>query len=118
MDTTDTALEDKKAAVKSADRGVKQTEAFSGLCSTCNDAPTCVQALKAMQPILFCDMFDDHCPPAQSRQADVETAAISAPLREEAEPLAMKGLCQNCDHRHDCALPRPETGVWHCEEYA
>jgi len=28
-----------------------------------------------------------------------------------------KGLCINCDHRFTCTLPRPESGVWYCEEY-
>jgi len=28
-----------------------------------------------------------------------------------------KGLCMNCAHRDTCLLPRPESGVWHCEEY-
>lgn len=28
-----------------------------------------------------------------------------------------KGLCINCEHRFTCTLPRPESGVWYCEEY-
>lgn len=27
------------------------------------------------------------------------------------------GLCLNCDHRTDCALPITAGGVWFCEEY-
>ena len=28
-----------------------------------------------------------------------------------------KGLCKNCKKRKTCTLPRPEGGVWRCEEY-
>jgi hypothetical protein len=28
-----------------------------------------------------------------------------------------KGLCVNCANRETCLYPKPEGGVWHCEEY-
>lgn len=28
-----------------------------------------------------------------------------------------KGLCGNCKKRKNCSLPKPEGGVWRCEEY-
>jgi hypothetical protein len=36
---------------------------------------------------------------------------------KESEAERFKGLCMNCDNRFECRLPRPEGGVWHCEEY-
>jgi hypothetical protein len=30
---------------------------------------------------------------------------------------ALKGLCAHCDKRETCTLPKPEGGVWHCDEY-
>jgi hypothetical protein len=36
---------------------------------------------------------------------------------DEAGPHAYGGLCVNCAERRNCTLPRPEGGVWHCEEY-
>jgi hypothetical protein len=27
------------------------------------------------------------------------------------------GLCMNCLHRDTCTFPRPEGGVWRCNEY-
>jgi len=36
---------------------------------------------------------------------------------KEEDNRLYKGLCMNCAHRHYCLLPRPESGVWHCEEY-
>ncbi len=40
----------------------------------------------------------------------------AAPPRAE-EPISFKGLCANCENRATCTLLRPESGVWHCEEY-
>jgi hypothetical protein len=28
-----------------------------------------------------------------------------------------RGLCINCDVRNTCTFPKPEGGVWFCEEY-
>lgn len=28
-----------------------------------------------------------------------------------------KGLCKNCKKRDTCELPKPEGGVWRCEDY-
>ena len=27
------------------------------------------------------------------------------------------GLCSDCVLRKECLFPKPESGVWHCEEY-
>ena len=35
----------------------------------------------------------------------------------EAAPEPAKGLCSNCAKASYCRLPRPFSGVWHCEEY-
>jgi hypothetical protein len=32
-----------------------------------------------------------------------------------SEPL--KGLCIDCKKRHTCRRPKPQGGVWRCEEY-
>lgn len=29
----------------------------------------------------------------------------------------LKGLCVNCANREVCRHPKPEGGVWHCEEF-
>lgn len=30
---------------------------------------------------------------------------------------SLKGLCMNCDLAGICSIPKPETGVWFCNEY-
>ncbi|MHC4942009.1 MAG: hypothetical protein ACYTG7_03225 [Planctomycetota bacterium] len=41
----------------------------------------------------------------------------SKPKSAEKEAEGFKGLCMNCAHREICLYPKPEGGVWHCEEY-
>jgi hypothetical protein len=37
--------------------------------------------------------------------------------RRTEDKEVFKGLCVNCANRHTCLFPKPEGGVWHCEEY-
>lgn len=43
-------------------------------------------------------------------------AKISSRVRSKNSDQ-YKGLCRNCKKRKGCTLPKPEGGVWHCEEY-
>ena len=36
---------------------------------------------------------------------------------DEDDFARYRGLCSNCEERRSCAFPKPEGGVWHCEEY-
>ncbi len=44
-------------------------------------------------------------------------ASGTGPLEEEQDSSRYKGLCKNCRKRDNCQLPRPEGGVWRCEDY-
>ena len=39
------------------------------------------------------------------------------PGAEEEKSTEQKGLCRNCKKEKTCKLPKPEGGVWRCEEY-
>jgi hypothetical protein len=90
-----------------------------GLCSTCNNAPGCYY-LARRGPALFCELFDGYAPPAE-RSAGARAAwpAAASPARRavEEEAAQFSGLCVNCEHRRTCTSPKPEGGVWHCENY-
>lgn len=45
----------------------------------------------------------------------ISDASKASPTVEQ--PHIYRGLCVNCDVRETCTLPRPEGGVWYCEEY-
>jgi hypothetical protein len=36
---------------------------------------------------------------------------------EQEKSTEQKGLCRNCKKQKTCGLPRPEGGVWRCEDY-
>jgi len=37
--------------------------------------------------------------------------------RAYVAPTEAAGLCRNCARLSTCTYPRPEGGVWHCNEY-
>jgi hypothetical protein len=39
------------------------------------------------------------------------------PGTEEEKSAEQTGLCRNCKKQKTCELPRPEGGVWRCEDY-
>jgi len=86
-----------------------------GLCATCTEAPHCAYAKNATRPVLYCEMFNEGEP---KEQVESEQPVSPPQSSEEREPISqLKGLCVNCDHRDTCTYPKPEGGVWHCEEY-
>jgi hypothetical protein len=83
-----------------------------GLCSTCNDITTCTSRKNWQGPVFFCEEFDCHA--CSTNPTAAPKVVSTAPPRVVGR---WGGLCVNCDHREECALPRHEGGVWHCEEY-
>ncbi len=90
-----------------------------GLCSTCNNSPTCFFRA-GRGPALFCEMFDDYvaAPPEETggrmRPAADPSPAFGA-VKDDLSRYA--GLCMNCENRGSCAHPKPAGGIWHCEDY-
>jgi glutamate dehydrogenase (NAD(P)+) len=54
-------------------------------------------------------------PPISTQMSGSVT--ISSSAKVEAEEETFHGLCVNCRNDATCILPRPEGGVWRCEEY-
>ena len=107
---SDTAARPVTAAVD-----VKAPEVI-GLCATCNNRPTCLLRAKRGKDALFCELFDDYVGPSDSDSA-VATAGPHGEPSANSPDAKYKGLCVNCEHRETCTLPKPKSGVWHCEEY-
>lgn len=91
------------------------------LCPSCLNATTCVERVLRGYDALFCDLFEDS---GSLNMKDCYHVKVSGPLsvphgeRTIRKPRkVVKGLCENCVKRDICALPRPKTGVWHCEEF-
>ncbi len=86
---------------------------FVGLCATCNNAADCVYRKRRGADAIYCEMFDGYARP----NGNGKRVATIVTTLEIAKSTEFKGLCVNCEDRDTCKLPRPEGGVWHCEEY-
>jgi len=93
---------------------------YRGLCSTCDTASTCTFPRDPERPIMHCDELDSH----RVDTATAEELLRAEPARREAVARAKQkeldkyqGLCVNCENRETCTFPKPEGGVWHCDEY-
>jgi len=94
--------------------GTEELREYGGLCSVCANAPTCDYRRAPLQPVRECCDFEPETP-----QVPIVSPTVS-PLKSIAEgenPGRYAGLCVNCEHRETCTYPKPEGGVWHCEEY-
>jgi hypothetical protein len=90
-----------------------------GLCSTCNNSPTCFHRARR-GPALLCELFDDYVAPSlrNGGRAASPTGFGGVGFREVGEQASKhSGLCVNCEHRGSCWHAKPAGGVWHCESY-
>jgi hypothetical protein len=98
-----------KETLPSISRGKRQ-----GLCQTCKHAEYCIYIRNDGPPVLQCEEFEvDGGPEAES--LDVHANESTRP--DVTSEKRLLGLCSNCEHRDTCRFPKPEGGVWHCEEY-
>jgi|GEM_PF-817717 len=110
---------DKRDIISNGVKGKILTE-YLGLCSCCCCAPACTYPRNFGRPILECDEFDGISPPMNQVMKLVEKPPInrfSGPIPDSQSPSILRGLCAYCDGLNACTYPKPEGGVWHCEEY-
>jgi len=88
-------------------------EEFSGLCVSCKNAPKCDYLKIAKKPVLQCSEFQGFESRPMKKAPDLK------PKKPEEADDASKfmGLCRTCEIRKTCKYPKPEGGVWHCDEY-
>jgi len=95
----------------------KRISENSGLCATCDNAPTCMYAGDAEHPVMQCEEFRQHAAASGGPTAHHTLADLPEALDEEAERFLAVGLCATCPNRATCTLPRPPGGVWQCDDY-
>ena len=84
----------------------------AGLCTTCDHAPCCTHPRTSGLPVLECDdasAFVISIAPATG----IDVLYSAAP----SSRTAARGLCATCGRLPDCTYPKPEGGVWHCDEF-
>lgn len=90
---------------------------YGGLCCTCKNAADCAFPGCSEKAVMHCEQFDD-------REASPARAVVEekSPIRDsysaaDGPTSQFNGLCGDCENCEDCGFPKPEGGVWHCEEY-
>jgi hypothetical protein len=90
-----------------------------GLCSTCNNSPTCFHRA-SRGPALLCELFDDYVAVSPRSDGQHTPSAVFSKLafRGASDDSSQHGgLCVNCENHSNCWHAKPEGGVWHCEGY-
>ncbi len=86
----------------------------SSLCANCANLSDCKAWQSNQGSIIECEMYECCSSPQPEL---VGGKKQNVPEAAETKGLHLLGLCSNCDHRRDCSLPKPSSGVWHCEMY-
>ncbi len=91
----------------------------SGICTTCRHSATCVYLAGAKRPVLYCEEFGPGEVPPAGKTPKASSSKGSSPASQADGKISVElmGLCVDCENRHTCTFPKPEGGVWHCEEY-
>ena len=90
---------------------------YRGLCSNCRNTADCTFQKNRQKPSLYCEEFEIVISPSAKiagKEKPLPTALVDPEDKDSGEFI---GLCGNCDNRRTCVFPKPEGGVWHCEEY-
>ena len=110
--TEETLMEDNEENLNA------KIEVIRGLCSTCNNSTSCFYHLRnGTRIVWFCELFDDYEPPFKVENFSSRNKSSLDSKTEEANKVKFAGLCMNCENRDICTYPKPEGGIWHCEEY-
>ena len=98
---------------------IVREEVIRGLCSTCNNSPTCFYHLRnGKRVVCYCELFDNHISPSKVGEFSPNTTLTLEPNTHSTIKDRFNGLCLNCENIKTCAYPKPKGGIWHCEDYS
>lgn len=99
---------------------ISKEKEYLGLCSSCKTASNCTYTKDLTRPVLQCEEFEGYEPrivKTTVKNILLKTDPKLGSSNEERDLSKYRGLCSICDDREACTFPKPEGGVWHCEEY-
>jgi hypothetical protein len=96
---------------------VSKKVASRGLCSTCKHADACASSRDPDELVLHCEEFEVEGPLPMAVAGKERAARNRPPVTQNEDSAEHYGLCRNCENRETCLFPKPEGGIWHCEEY-
>lgn len=90
------------------------TKKKQGICVTCVYSPKCAltPVKRFSNGIQFCEEYETVHPAVANSSRGRLSKRFVQWYRSE-----ILGLCSNCAHYPGCSFPKPEAGVWHCEDY-
>jgi hypothetical protein len=87
-----------------------------GLCVTCRHAMGCTLPGSLDGPVNACEEFDVLAPFRSRLGEPAVPDETNSPKARRLGHLH-EGLCMDCRGRESCTFPKPDGGIWHCEEY-
>ena len=90
---------------------------YRGLCSTCRHAPNCTYRGDVQRPAFYCEEFEINIAPARKTSKGGASHSTTPSIAVDEDSSELIGLCSDCESRQSCVFPKPEGGIWHCEEY-
>jgi hypothetical protein len=93
---------------------------YLGLCSYCKSELNCMFIRDPKCPVYECEEFEEITyvsirGPDQKNISSINSS--KNPTTREDSLRSYKGLCINCEEKVTCLYPKPEGGVWRCDEY-
>lgn len=89
-----------------------------GICASCKNLNFCTYPRNQARPIMQCEEFVGFEPKKKQGKKVVSLRFYQAKARKKEKELSKyRGLCRYCMNHEQCTLPRPEGGVWICDEY-
>jgi len=90
---------------------------YSGLCISCKHASTCTFPRDPQRPAFYCEEFEIEITTSKKMTRDNTSRSKESSVVEVKGSSMLIGLCSDCENSQICVFPKPEGGVWHCEEY-
>ena len=88
---------------------------YFGLCMSCRNASSCTFPRDPAKPSFYCEEFEVE-PAVSIVKSPKEQSSVTG-LFADKDLTKFIGLCSDCEGRESCTFPKPEGGIWRCEEY-
>ena len=90
---------------------------YPTLCSSCKHASTCTFPRDPQKPSFYCEEFEIEIVPHSKTTGGDRPPSAKTYMAKVKETSGLVGLCCDCENRENCVFPKPEGGIWHCQEY-
>lgn len=92
---------------------------YAGLCELCNLRSSCKFPRSMEHKVTSCEEFDGRGsePGHKGAVSSAARHSLNVVSRDTVTNSLARGLCATCEKFDTCQFPKPEGGVWQCEEF-